>query len=488
MLVPEISLTPLMIGRFEARFPGSTAVLHSRMTASEKRNSWNRISKGEARVVVGARSAIFAPVQNLGIVVIDEEHETTYKSEVTPKYNAIEVALFLCERQSAVLLLGSATPSVDTYYRSLNTSSRLLTMNQRTNLTGLPDVEIIDMRKELDEGNRSIFSRFLKGKMSENIKNDFQTMLFLNRRGFSSFVICRDCGYVVKCRDCSVSMIYHKKTNKLTCHYCGRLEKNPEICPVCKSEKIRFFGTGTQKIEEELKKEFENVTYIRMDLDTTTGKGSHEDILSRFENENIQVMIGTQMITKGHDFEKVTLVGVLAADSSLYSPDFRASERTFQQITQVSGRAGRGKHSGQVVIQTYNCDHPTIIAAARQNYEEFYNSEIVMRKTLNYPPYYNIGCLIVHGVNENDTKAASIEVADEITRLIQDQKIENIELIGPAPSPSSRLRGRNRIRIILKHPEIDVLIALLSTVSDTFYSRKHKEIDLSVDINPYNMV
>ncbi|MEI6602550.1 MAG: primosomal protein N' [Clostridia bacterium] len=488
VLVPEISLTPLMIGRFDARFPEMTAVLHSRMTAVEKRNSWTRISTGQAKVVVGARSAVFAPMKNIGIIVVDEEHETTYKSEIKPRYHAIDVARFLCQRHQAVLLLGSATPSVDTYYRALHGDVNLITMKQRTNTNGLPDITIIDMRNELEDGNRSVFSRLLHTEIKENIKNKMQTMLFLNRRGHSSFVICRDCGFVVKCRDCSVTMTYHKKTNKLICHYCGRLEKNPTVCPVCKSNKIKFFGTGTQKIEEELKKEFGPVTIVRMDMDTTTGRGSHQEILTRFEQDEIDVMIGTQMITKGHDFEKVTLVGVLAADSSLYSPDYRASERTFQQITQVSGRAGRGKHKGKVMIQAYNCDHPTILAAAEHNYERFYNGEILMRKTLGYPPFSNIGCIIVHGVNELTTKEAAIEVVNEINLTIKNARISDSEVIGPAPSPSARLRGRNRIRIIIKMTDMRALTAILTVASDSFYSKKHKEIDLSVDINPYNMV
>ncbi|MEI6131921.1 MAG: primosomal protein N' [Bacillota bacterium] len=488
VLVPEISLTPLMIGRFEARFPGEISVLHSRMSPSQKRASWRKISNGESRIVIGARSAVFAPVKNLGIIIIDEEHESTYRSETNPKYNAIEVADFICSMESACLVLGSATPSLETYYKAMNSEYELLVMKTRTSKNGLPFTKIIDMRKELENGNTSVFSFYLQDQIISNMESKMQTMLFLNRRGFSSFVICRDCGFVVKCKDCSVSMTYHKPTNNMICHYCGRIEKNPVSCPDCSSSKIRFFGSGTQKIEEELKKINSKLTTIRMDMDTTTGRGDHEKILEKFESENINVMVGTQMIIKGHDFEKVTLVGILAADSSLYSPDYRATERTFQQITQASGRAGRGDFKGKVIIQTYNPDHSVILSSSKQDYLEFYNSEILVRKALRYPPFCNIGCIIVHGINFNETLKVAQEVSNEVKKFVMEYSYIDFDVIGPNPSPSAKLRGRNRIRIILKYENIESLIKVLTNISDWFYNKKHSEIDLSVDINPFNMV
>ena len=343
MLVPEISLTPQMTNRFLARFGEGIAILHSKLSIGERYDEWEKIRSGRANIIIGARSAIFAPAKDLGIVIIDEEHDASYKSEMTPRYNAKEIAKFLCKENSIPLVLGSATPDLNTYNKAENNKIQLLKLTKRAGEANLPEIKIVDLREELAMGNRSMISFLLQEEIEKNLAQKRQTILFLNRRGYSTFVMCRDCGYTAKCKNCNITMTYHLKTNRLKCHYCGYETQNIVTCPECGSKKVKYFGMGTQKLEQEIQKLFPEATTIRMDIDTVSKKNSHEQILNRFKNENIDVLIGTQMIVKGHHFPNVTLVGVVAADSSLNIDDYRASERTFQTITQVAGRAGREK-------------------------------------------------------------------------------------------------------------------------------------------------
>ena len=402
MLVPEISLTPQTVNRFISRFgKEKIAVLHSKLSVGERFDQWQKIRKGIAKIVIGARSAIFAPIESLGLIIIDEEHDSSYKSEMTPRYNAKEVASFIAEKNDIPLVLGSATPSLDTYYKGLNEEIAILELNKRANNMELPNVEIVDLREELKNGNRSMISHKLFGEIKKNLENKKQTILFLNRRGYSTFVMCRDCGYTAKCKNCDVTLTYHSNEKKLKCHYCGYETNIIKKCPECKSENIRYFGTGTQKLEAEINKIFPKASTIRMDIDTISKKDSHEQILNKFVNENVDILIGTQMIVKGHHFPNVTLVGVIAADTSLNIEDFRASEKTFQILTQVAGRAGR-EEKGRVIIQTYNPDNFSIEYAKHQDYKMFYNTEIMLRKNLKYPPFCDIIMLQIMGENENE--------------------------------------------------------------------------------------
>lgn len=373
MLVPEISLTPQMVDRFIARFgQDKIAVLHSKLSVGERYDQWQRIKKGEAPIIIGARSAIFAPVQNLGLVIIDEEHDDSYKSEMAPRYNAKEVSKYLAYKNNIPLVLGSATPDIQTFYNAQNGDIQILQLTKRANNSNLPTVELVDLRDELANGNKTMISRKLYEFIKKNLEEKKQTILFLNRRGFSTFVMCRDCGYTAKCKNCNITLTYHRKENKLKCHYCGYEQENIIKCPECGSNKVKYFGTGTQKLEEQISKMFPQASIIRMDIDTVSKKNSHEEILNKFKNENIDILIGTQMVVKGHHFPNVTLVGVIAADSSLNMEDYRANEKTFQILTQVAGRAGRENTSGNVIIQTYNPDNFSIECAKAQNYNMFY--------------------------------------------------------------------------------------------------------------------
>jgi primosomal protein N' (replication factor Y) len=488
VLVPEISLTPQMVERFKGRFGKSVAVLHSRLSLGERYDQWRLIREGKIKVAVGARSAVFAPFKKLGAIIIDEEQENTYKSEVTPKYHAAVIARERCRLDGALLLLGSATPSVDTYYRAKKEEIGLIRLTERANNALLPRVEIVDLRNELEEGNRSIFSRKLSNEIEGNIKSGQQTMLFLNRRGYSSFVLCRSCGFAIKCPNCNITLTYHSSDDRLICHYCGFTVRMPGNCPRCKSTYIKQFGTGTQKVEEELKKQFDGCSVIRMDADTTTGKNSHYEILKAFKEKNINIMVGTQMIAKGHDFSNVTLVGVLAADSLLNMDDFRAAEKTFQLITQVAGRAGRGEIPGRVVIQTYNTEDFSINAAREQNYTSFYNQEIRIREKLEYPPFTNIATVILSGTDDRLTFSKAKTVKQEFVSGFSDFA-DRYDVLGPSRPPLSRLKNRYRWRIVIKCKDIDKIINVLRSVSDWFNStRKKANVELSVDINPFSML
>ena len=371
VLVPEISLTPQMIERFKGRFGRNVALFHSKLSDGERFDEWFRVKEGKAKLVVGARSAIFLPVKNLGLIIIDEEHENTYKSDQNPKYQTKEVAEFLSNQKECRIVLGSATPTIETYYRALTGDLKLLELNSRVDGKAMPPMKIVDMRSELRSGNISLFSRELFRDIQEKLSKGEQIILFLNRRGFSTFVSCRSCGYVFKCEECDISMTYHR-SGMLVCHYCGKTKRSPEKCPKCDSKYVKFFGAGTQRVEEEVKKYFKDARVLRMDVDTTRGKDSYENIYNSFKEGKADILIGTQMISKGLDFKKVTLVGVLAADMSINIPDYRAAERTFQIITQVAGRAGRGEKQGKVVIQTYTPEHYSLEYAVNYDYEGFY--------------------------------------------------------------------------------------------------------------------
>jgi primosomal protein N' (replication factor Y) len=489
VLVPEISLTPQMVSRFKSRFGEAVAVLHSRLSPGERYDQWRAIREGRIKVAVGARSAVFAPFENLGIIVVDEEHEPSYKSEITPKYDAKEIAAKRCGYNKALLVYGSATPSVENYYRAKIGKMELLKMESRAGSSGLPAVSVVDMRKELESGNRSMFSASLKSELQKNIDKKEQSMVFINRRGYASFVLCRTCGNSVACNHCNISMTFHLNSNRLICHYCGYTVPLPQICPGCGSKSIKSFGTGTQKVEEEIVKSF-SARVVRMDHDTTTTKNSHENILNKFRDENIDIMIGTQMIAKGHDFPRVTIVGVLAADALLNTGDFRATERTFQLLTQVSGRAGRADLPGKVIIQTYNVDHYSIIHSKNHDYESFYKDEISLREKLMYPPFYDIGILVVSGLTDKRVEEVACKIYEILLDRVNIIKVEqDILILKPLRAPLSRIKDRYRWRLVIKSKSNEKLIELMTKVADEFYSnRKEGDEELSMDINPFNML
>ena len=486
MLVPEISLTPQMVDRFIARFgEEKIAVLHSKLSLGERYDAWNRILQGKANIVIGARSAIFAPIKKLGLIIIDEEHDGSYSSETTPKYNAKEIASFLAKINSCPLVLGSATPDMKSFYKASKGEIELLELTKRANSSKLPQIEVIDLRQELANGNHSMLSSELQQEIKKNIENKEQTILFLNRRGYSTFIMCRDCGYTVKCKNCNITMTYHLKQNKLKCHYCGYEEKPVTICPSCNSKNIRYFGTGTQKLEQEVKKLFEQATTIRMDIDTVTKKNSHEEILTKFKEENIDILIGTQMVVKGHHFPKVTLVGVIAADSSMNIEDFRANERTFQILTQVAGRAGRENLDGRVIIQTYNPDSLSIEQAKTQSYKKFYESEITIRKQLKYPPFCDIIVIGFNGEKEQEVILQAKKVHQYLKNRIITQKI-GVLLYSPMPAPIDKIKNKYRWRMIIKCIYNEQINKLLRQTLEE--NENKKEVRQTIEINPTNMM
>ncbi len=486
MLVPEISLTPQTINRFISRFgKEGLAVLHSKLSIGERYDEWNKIKEGKANIIIGARSAIFAPTENVGIVIIDEEHDSSYKSESSPRYSAKEIASILGKHGEFPVVLGSATPDITTYYKAQNKQITMLTLTKRANNSSLPQVKIIDLKQELAEGNRSILSTSLYEEMQNNLKNKKQTILFLNRRGFSTFIMCRECGYTMQCKNCNISMTYHRFENKLKCHYCGYEEKVVTTCPNCKSSKIRYFGTGTQKIEEEVHKIFPNASTIRMDVDTVTKKNSHEDILEKFKNENIDILIGTQMIVKGHHFPNVTLVGVIAADTSLNIDDYRANERTFQILTQVAGRAGREKLPGKVIIQTYNPDNFSIDLAQKQDFNEFYNIEIALRKQLKYPPFCDIIVISFTGTNEKEL----ISTSDYIYKFLEAKMDkEKFNVYRPVPSPIDKIQNKIRWRMIIKGKITAKAYSDINEALSMVYNKNIKNTKVWADVNPNSMI
>ncbi len=486
MLVPEISLTPQMVGRFVGRFGNRVAVIHSALSQGERFDQWNKIKKGEVRVVVGARSAIFSPMDNIGIIILDEEHENSYKSETTPRYHAIDVAEKIADDENAILLLASATPSVTEYYKAKNNEYTLFEMTKRYNESAMPRVDIVDMRGELfNNKNHSPISLKLQWEIKKNLDNGEKTILFLNRRGYSTFVSCRECGEVINCPDCSIAMTYHKKKDSLSCHYCGYTMQNVSECPSCGSKYVRYFGTGTQKIEEELKRLFPNAGVLRMDTDTTSQKGGHERILDEFRKEGADILLGTQMVTKGLDFHEVTLVGVLAADTSLAVDDFRANERSFSLFTQVCGRAGRGERSGRAVIQTYQPYNATIKYAKTHDYTAFYENEIIQRKRLNYPPFCDIIYIMVTGEDETEVSSCTAEIAQRIKEYMS-QNSDIYSILGPGAAPIEKIRNNYRYRILIKCKSQGGVEKLLREIYEN-HEKSQKKVFLSIDTNPVNM-
>lgn len=490
-MVPEISLTPQTVDRFLSRFgEEKIAVLHSKLSVGERFDQWKKIEQGKAKIVIGARSAIFAPVKDLGLIIIDEEHDDSYKAESSPRYNAKEIASFLGKNAGAPVVLGSATPDMSTYYKALNGEIQYIELSKRANNSTLPEVEVVDLRKELAYGNKTMISSKLKEEIDKNLKNKKQTILFLNRRGFSTFIMCRDCGYVAKCKNCNISLTYHLKQNKLKCHYCGYEEKMLTKCPECNSENIRYFGSGTQKLEEQIKNIFPEASTIRMDIDTVSKKNSHEDILNKFKNENIDILIGTQMVVKGHHFPNVTLVGVIAADGSLNIDDYRAHERTFQILTQVAGRAGREKEKGRVIIQSYNPEHVVIKDAQKQDYKLFYDTEIAIRKQLRYPPFCDIILIGITSKNEEETKKTSEFLYNKLKEKIVKNNLK-ILLYKPVPSPIDKIKNKYRWRIIVKCKTddkiIDELTEAMKATNEKIKNTKN-ETRVTININPSNML
>lgn len=484
VLVPEISLTPQMVLRFKERFGNLVAVLHSGLSVGEKYDEWRKVLRKEVKVVVGARSAIFAPFENVGIIIIDEEHETTYKQEESPRYHAKHVAIKRGELNRCPVLLGSATPTLEAYARAQKNVYTLLTLKKRANKKPLPPVEIVDMRKELHSGNRSMFSRRLIEQIHNRLEKKEQIVLLLNRRGYSNFTLCRDCGYVDQCPYCDISLTYHKRDHKLKCHYCLYEKEMPHRCPDCDSDAIHFFGTGTERVQEALYKAIPNIRVIRMDVDTTRRKGAHERLLQQFANQEADILLGTQMIAKGLDFKNVTLVGVLAADSMLHLPDFRSSERTFQLITQVSGRAGRHDLSGEVIVQTYTPEHYSIQLASIYDYIQFYKQEMQLRRTFQYPPYYFL--TLINITHEN--KAKVHEVSYRLTNHLRNYLTKQAIILGPTPSPIARLKNRYRYQILIKYRNEPELHNGLYTLLDTIDGERRRGLQLTIDMDPYHFM
>lgn len=482
VLVPEISLTPQMVTRFKERFGDYVAVMHSGLSAGEKFDEWRKIQRKEVKVVVGARSAVFAPFENLGIVIIDEEHETSYKQEENPRYHARDVAIQRAKTYNCPVVLGSATPSLESFARAQKGRYTLLSLPKRMNNQPLPAVEIVDMREELRTGNRSMFSVKLFEKLKERIEKKEQTVLFLNKRGHSSFVMCRDCGYVMNCPHCDITLTYHRHNERMKCHYCGHDDRVPTICPECNSEHIRYFGTGTQKVEEELTKLLPEARVIRMDVDTTGRKGSHEKLLNAFQDGQADILLGTQMIAKGLDFPNITLVGVLSADTMLHLPDFRASEKTFQLLTQVSGRAGRHLLPGEVVIQTYTPEHYSVELAGTQDFDRFYQQEMMVRKVHQYPPFYYLSLVTIS--HEELMKVVSI--TEKIAKFISSRLSKEAVVLGPVASPIPRINDRYRYQCLIKYKKEPELKNALKTILDHYQQETGTGgLQISVDLNPY---
>lgn len=491
ILVPEIALTPQMVDWFRSRFGQVAAVLHSRLSPGERFDEWRRIRRGDARVIIGARSAVFAPAENLGLIVVDEEHETTYLSDRHPRYDARQVAAWRCEEENATLLLASATPSILSFAMARRGDYTLLEMPHRVLNRPLPQVEIVDMRQELEQGNRTVFSAKLATALKDCMRHGQQAMLLMNRRGYNAFISCRSCGHVMKCPNCDVSLTYHVSggDGQLHCHYCGYVQPPPQTCPECDSKYIRYFGAGTQKVEEELQRLLPGVPTVRMDIDTTSGKDGHQKLLDEFRSGRARVLVGTQMIAKGLDFPRVTLVGVIAADMTLNLPDYRARERTFQLLTQVAGRAGRGETPGTVIIQTYKPEDETILASASQDYRAFFEQEFSRRRTGLYPPFTIMARLLVESTSAKAAQEHAAALMAECTRLLEEHpawKKRTLMIRLDQPSVTI-LRGKSRWHILMKllvHREAEEFAAALTELA----RREAPQVDTYFEYNPTTMM
>ncbi len=483
LLVPEISLTPQMVSRFVSRFGDRIAILHSGLSLGERYDQWRRIMNGEADIVIGARSAVFAPIENIGAIILDEEHSETYKSEMSPRYHAREAALFRAGQWGAVTVLASATPSMESYYKAKKGEYTLLEMKKRYNENKMPDIEIVDMRDELQNGNKSMFSRALYEAVRENIDRGYQTILLMNRRGYSTFVSCRKCGYVPMCPNCNISLTYHRYGNILKCHYCGFTHENYTVCPSCGSKYIRYFGGGTQRVENEVERIFPDAKCIRLDADSTTRKNSHRQILDRFANEKIDILIGTQMVAKGLDFPNVTLVGVVSADTMLHINDFRSGERTFDLLEQVSGRAGRGSVQGKAVIQTYNPDNIAIDLVKTHDYKTFYVKTAEERRIMWYPPFCEMVCVQISDADKNTAMRAAHRYRDAFGDINEIK--QKVAVLGPIPSGISKIKNKYRWQILIKCSDADALNSRLSSAAAAVKNDKgFAGTALSIDKDP----
>lgn len=480
MLVPEISLTPQIVNRVRRRFGSKVAVLHSGLSNGEQYDEWRRIERGNAQVVVGARSAVFAPLKNLGIIILDEEHETSYKQDDTPRYHAREVAKWRSRYNKAPLVLGSATPSLESRARAMKGVYQLLRLPHRVNQQPLPPIDVVDMRPEIKRRGESNFSLPLLNALRIRLQRGEQSILMLNRRGFSSFMMCRDCGTVLKCPNCDISLTLHMDTRTMKCHYCGHEEPIPQVCPHCHSRHIRYYGTGTEKVENELHQLLPEARIIRMDVDTTRRKGMHEKLLWQFGHHQADILLGTQMIAKGLDFPDVTLVGVLNADTGLGLPDFRASEHTFDLLSQVSGRAGRANKPGQVIIQTFNPDHYAIKDAQAHDYERFFRQEMQLRHQAGYPPYYFTVRLMASHPEEAQAARAMAKIRQELAAGLAPSTI----VLGPTPRAIARMKRRYYYQIVIKYKKDPHLHALLQKILEETQSKGFKAVQVSIDPDP----
>lgn len=480
IMIPEIGLTGQLVARFQARFHERVAVLHSRLSLAERYDTWERIRHNAVDIVIGPRSAGFAPFQRLGLIVLDEEHESSYRQEEMPDYHAREVAITRAAQHGALVLLGSATPDMESYQLAKTGKYHLLKLTERVDGAELASVSVADMRSELASGNRSVFSRALQQTLTETLLKQEQAIILLNRRGYSTFVMCRDCGYVVQCPHCSVSMVYHRTEQVLKCHYCDHTQPAPDICPSCRSRRIRYFGTGTQKAVEELEKLFPDARILRMDQDTTGGKFGHDKLLNAFRRHEYDILLGTQMVAKGHDFPAVTLAAILTADSLLHLPDFRSSERTFSLITQTAGRSGRGERRGRVIVQSYMPEHPTIVAACRQDYEGFFSAEIVLRQALFYPPFATLYLLTCQRPKEAAAQSLALTWREQIEKQAETMQGRN-EVFGPLPSTIVRVN------------DVFHYIVLLKTDQPSAWQEWFRQSDLlsaadvRLEMNPYRL-
>lgn len=480
VLVPEISLTPQLVQRFRDRFGDLAVVIHSELTPKQRAEAWARVASGEGRIVLGTRSALFAPVANLGLIVLDEEYEHTYKSDKSPRYHANEVALELAKLHGAVVVFGSATPSLETYYRAEQGEYRRLSLPKRIDDRPLPPVTIVDLRQEMKAKNYGVLSRQLSAALGETLAKGEQSILFLNRLGYFTFVICRECGLTLQCPECTVSLVYHTSDKRVRCSRCGYSREAPSLCPRCNGSSIRYFGTGTQRIEEEVAKQFPAARILRYDRDTVAKRGSHEAFFAAFAAGKADIMIGTQMVTKGLDIANVTLVGAVSADTALNLPDFRAAEHTFQLLTQVAGRAGRHHLPGQVIIQTYNPDHYAIKAAAKHDYELFYRRELEHRRELMYPPFTRLISITATAAEERQAAKTIDQLAGFLNARLDGG------VLGPAPAPISRLRGEWRYHLLLKGTELDGLRAAVREVLAKAVIPA--AVKLAIDVEPLSLL
>ncbi len=477
VLVPEISLTPQFVNIFKKRFGNMIAILHSGLNDGEKYDEWRKIINGEVKIAIGARSCVFAPLTNIGMIIIDEEHTDTYKQENNPRYNAIDIALRRAKTYNCPIILGSATPSIESYTRAKSNIYELLILNKRVNNT-MPLVKLVDMKNEIRKGN-TIFSSLLKESINKCLMSNEQVIILLNRRGYSTVITCKDCGYTIKCPNCDIPLTYHKSGNKLNCHYCDYITYKPNECPNCHSKNFSNLGMGTEKLEEEVKKEFK-CKVIRMDIDTTSRKGSHERIINDFKNKKYDILIGTQMISKGLDFDDVTLVGVINGDASLNIPDFRSSERTFALLNQVAGRSGRSKKEGKVIIQGFNLDHYSIVMASKHDYIGFYNEEMNIRRLLKYPPYFNLTLIKISGLKYDDIYNESHKIFNYLKTNIK-QSI----LLGPSNCNIPKINNKYYMQIIIKYKNTNLIMDSLRFINDKY--RKDNKVNVDIDINPKNL-